>query len=169
MGTFARTIQFHFSKNFLMVVWFSPFVKICHGTSNSTLPRFADMKRLAYLLYGSVASLFLPSINIEEPPYDTSHRFASLMNLRHQRYLLGYSKQNFQKYIYKDQPKNARKKQYYSSCSRLKQPTLGHLLYQFFRLWKYLLPVTLLRNVANSIKHCKDMSLSMIYNETGFF
>ena len=34
------------------------------------------LKRLAYLLYGSVASLLSPSSNIEAWPYGTSLRFA---------------------------------------------------------------------------------------------
>ena len=43
-----------------------------------------DLKRLAYLLYGSVASLPSPSSHIEAWPYDsTSLRFASLLHLGH--------------------------------------------------------------------------------------
>ena len=41
------------------------------------------LKRLAYLLYGSVASLPSPSSNIEAWPYGTSLRFASLLHLGH--------------------------------------------------------------------------------------
>ena len=41
------------------------------------------LKRLAYLLYGSVASLPSPSSNIEAWPYGTSLRFASLLHLEH--------------------------------------------------------------------------------------
>ena len=41
------------------------------------------LKRLAYLLYGSVASLPSPSSNIEARPYGTSLRFASLLHLGH--------------------------------------------------------------------------------------
>ena len=40
-------------------------------------------KYLAYLLYGSVASLPSPSSNIEAWPYGTSLRFASLLHLGH--------------------------------------------------------------------------------------
>ena len=40
-------------------------------------------KDLAYLLYGSVASLPSPSSNIEAWPYGTSLRFASLLHLGH--------------------------------------------------------------------------------------
>ena len=41
------------------------------------------LKRLAYSLYGSVASLPSPSSNIEAWPYGTSLRFASLLHLGH--------------------------------------------------------------------------------------
>ena len=40
-------------------------------------------KYLAYLLYGSVASLPSPRSNIEAWPYGTSLRFASLLHLGH--------------------------------------------------------------------------------------
>ena len=41
------------------------------------------LKRLSYLLYGSVASLPSQSSNIEAWPYGTSLRFASLLHLGH--------------------------------------------------------------------------------------
>ena len=41
------------------------------------------LKRLANLLYGSVASLPSPSSNIEAWPYGTSLSFASLLHLGH--------------------------------------------------------------------------------------
>ena len=41
------------------------------------------LKKLKYLLYGSVASLPSPSSNIEAWPYGTSLRFASLLHLGH--------------------------------------------------------------------------------------
>ena len=41
------------------------------------------LKRLKYLLYGSVFSLPSPSSNIEAWPYGTSLRFASLLHLGH--------------------------------------------------------------------------------------
>ena len=45
-------------------------------TSNEWLFSGYYLKRLAYLLYGSVASLPSPSSNIEAWPYGTSLRFA---------------------------------------------------------------------------------------------
>ena len=41
------------------------------------LTKYGPLKRLAYLLHGSVASLHSPSSNIEAWPYGTSLRFAS--------------------------------------------------------------------------------------------
>ena len=46
-------------------------------------PGRLGLKSLAYLLYGSVASLPSPSSNIEAWPYGTSLRFASLLHLGH--------------------------------------------------------------------------------------
>ena len=51
------------------------------GWSNGSI--YIYLKRLSYLLCGSVASLPSPSSNIEAWPYGTSLRFASLLHLGH--------------------------------------------------------------------------------------
>ena len=56
-----------------------------HASKNSISAIISGcyLKWLAYLLYGSVASLPSPSSNIEAWPYGTSLRFASLLHLGH--------------------------------------------------------------------------------------
>ena len=63
------------------------FSKFCtlkfRRTSYIYFGQFVWIKKLSYLLYGSVASLPSPSSNIEAWPYGTSLHFASLLHLGH--------------------------------------------------------------------------------------
>ena len=58
-------------------------VHVCDTEVKLYVWNLIQLKRLAYMLYGSVASLPSPSSNIEAWPNGTSLRFASLLHLGH--------------------------------------------------------------------------------------